>query len=475
MTLRTKLTVSLAAIIVMAAAVLGLVTVRTVQSSLMDQVDERLRGVAARPTVGPPPPAPGLPPTAPELRSDDDEAQYRRFAELLYESDGTLVMSRTSGFTDEPDSLPAIDPTMLPLLLEQATTVDAVDDGVPFRAIAVERPLDRIQVIAESIADERATVEQTTRLAVLSGLLVVSAAALLSWLVIRRGLKPVDRMVSTAEAIAGGDLSQRIDHDETDTELGKLATSLDEMMVQLESAFAAREAGEERVRRFAADASHELRTPLTAIRGYAELYRSGGIPHGDPLDSAFERIESESTRMTRLVEDLLLLARLDQQQPLDRAEVDLTALVNETTADLLAMAPDRSITATVNERVIVLGDERRLRQVLTNLGGNALNHTPSGSAVRLALGTTQNEAIIEVSDDGPGIDPAVANRVFDRFYRADKSRPDATATVGSGLGLSIVAGLVEAHGGRVELVDTTIGATFRVFLPLPGAAPAQAT
>ncbi len=514
MTLKAKLTVSLAAIIVIAAAVLGVVAVTAVRSSIMTQVDERLWEVANRPSLRPParPPAPeqgsgqqpqqepkqepplAQPPEEPpqeqrqeqrqEIQQDlgpsdapsspsDDDTFYRRFAEILYEQDGTLVIGQASGFADEPDSLPDVDPSLFPALLEKPATVDATDQGRggPFRAVAVERN-GRIQVVAESIGDEQATITQIARLAMLSGFLVVAAAAVLSWLVIRRELRPVDRMVATAGAIAGGDLSQRIDHDEADTELGRLARSLDEMMAQLEAAFAAREAGEERVRRFAADASHELRTPLTAIRGYAELYRSGGIPVGDPLDSAFQRIESESTRMTRLVEDLLLLARLDQQQPLDRAEVDLAALVNEAAADLQASAPDRPITATVGGPTIVLGDERRLRQVVANLGGNALTHTPAGSAIRLTVSTTTDEAIIDIADDGPGISADLAARIFDRFYRVDKSRPDANSTAGSGLGLSIVSGLVEAHGGHVELLDTVVGATFRVHLPLSGRAPA---
>jgi two-component system OmpR family sensor kinase len=239
------------------------------------------------------------------------------------------------------------------------------------------------------------------------------------------------------------------------------------MLAQLDTAFAEREAREEQLRRFAADASHELRTPVAAIRGYAELYQQGGIPPGKSLDRAIARIGSESTRMGRLVEDLLLLARLDQQQPLEWSQVDLSVLVRDAAADVRALDPDRSVTAEASGPVVVRGDERRLRQVVTNLVTNARTHTPEGTPIHLRarLDTASAEAVLEVADEGPGIDPEIRTRVFDRFFRGDKSRKVGTG--GSGLGLSIVAGVVSAHGGGVDIADfDPHGASFVVRLPL---------
>jgi two-component system OmpR family sensor kinase len=240
------------------------------------------------------------------------------------------------------------------------------------------------------------------------------------------------------------------------------------MLGRIEEAFADQQASEDRLRRFVADASHELRTPLTSIRGYAELFRRGADRRPDDLATAMRRIEDESARMGRLVEDLLLLARLDEQPALHRAPVDLSALVTDVVADARVSQPGRPIEAEVQGEVVVDGEEGRLRQVVANLVTNALVHTPPDTPVAVRLATDDAMAVVEVADRGPGLRPSEAEHVFERFNRGDPAR--ARATGGTGLGLAIVAALVSAHDGSVDLVTAEgQGATFRVRLPLPAA------
>ena len=268
---------------------------------------------------------------------------------------------------------------------------------------------------------------------------------------LRLGVRPIKRMTKTAGAIAAGDLTQRVPAGQSGTEASELGDSLNTMMTTIEGAFAERAASEARLRRFVADASHELRTPVTTIRGYAELYRHGGLATVDELDQAMRRTEQESVRMASLVDDLLLLARLDEGRPLARSTVDLGVLGIDAAADARAVAPDRVVTADVTEGVTVEGDEDRLRQVIGNLVGNALVHTPEGTAVAVRVHNGDGRAVVEVHDDGPGMEPDVAARAFERFSRADASRSRNGG--GAGLGLAIVQAIVVAHDGRVHLTS----------------------
>jgi two-component system OmpR family sensor kinase len=255
------------------------------------------------------------------------------------------------------------------------------------------------------------------------------------------------------------------------------------MLSQIETAFRAQaasesqaRASEERMRRFVADASHELRTPLTSIRGFAELYRQGAVADQADVARVMRRVEEEAARMGLLVEDLLLLARLDQQRPLVQEPVDLLSIAADVVLDARARHPQRSITLIAGESPVppvVLGDDARLRQVATNLVSNAILHTPPEASAAVSLQVEGDDAVLRVSDTGPGMPPAEAARVFERFYRADASRTRATAQNGSGLGLSIVAALVAAHGGTVEVESRLgVGTTFAVRLPLaPGDLP----
>jgi two-component system OmpR family sensor kinase len=321
----------------------------------------------------------------------------------------------------------------------------------------------------------------------LIGTLVLVTLAIAGVWLIRASLKPLVGIERTAGAIARGDLTRRVPEQDPKTELGRLSVALNTMLSQIEAAFHARAASEaqavrseERMRQFVADASHELRTPLTSIRGFAELYRQGAAP--DPGD-VLRRIEDEAARMGLLVEDLLLLARLDRERPLHLAPVHLAELVNDAAAAAHAIAPDRAIEVKMGEAagaLVVSGDEARLRQVVSNLVTNALTHTPAGTPVLLGLHADgENHAVIEVADRGPGLTPDQAERVFERFYRVDKARTrrasgtSAGPTLshsGAGLGLAIVAALVAAHQGTVEVeTGPGEGATFRVRLPVAAA------
>lgn len=286
------------------------------------------------------------------------------------------------------------------------------------------------------------------------------AAGLAAWAT-RRSLRPLSEAEHTAAAIASGDLERRVPDYPPTSEAGSLARSLNAMLDQLTASMAARAASEERLRRFVSDASHELRTPLAAIRGYAELHRMGA----DADDAAMARVEANAERMAGLVEDLLLLARYDEGAATltGQEEVDVAALLEDAAADLRAQDPTRDVTVTTAAGCTVRGSRRHLSQLLANLAGNVLAHTPAGSPVEMAAGRSGETVVVSVRDHGPGFGPGHAERAFERFYRADASRTRETG--GSGLGLAIVAALVHAHGGTVEAADADEGAVVTVRLP----------
>jgi two-component system OmpR family sensor kinase len=303
------------------------------------------------------------------------------------------------------------------------------------------------------------------------GVAVLLVIGVAGFAVVHRSLRPLVEVEQTAAAIAGGELDRRIPQRDSRTEVGRLSLALNGMLSQIQRAVASSEASaehartsEDRMRRFITDASHELRTPLTTIRGFAELYRQGAA---SDVEMLMNRIESESRRMGLLVEDLLLLARLDAQRPLERHRVDLLALASDAVHDAQSIAPKRSITMEVFDgpgTPEVLGDEARLRQVMGNLVANAVQHTPETAGIAVRVGTTEDDAILEVCDQGPGMSREDAHRVFERFYRADSSR--ARASGGTGLGLSIVDSLVFAHGGTVSVTTAPgEGCRFTVHLP----------
>jgi len=413
---------------------------------------------------------------------------------------GLLGQAATTG--QRPPALPAVT-SAFAAAHPRPFTVAAAGSGVRWRVQLVTGTLPPTGapgtgIVALTQESVDGPVRSLQRIDVALGAALLALLGVAAWLVVRVSLRPLVDVEHTAEAIAAGDLSRRVPVGSERTEVGRLAGALNAMLGQIESAFTARTRSEaaalaaaDQMRRFAADASHELRTPLTSIRGFAELSRSGVIPAGPETERAMARIEDESIRMTGLVEDLLLLARLDQRRPLENRPVDLLAIAADAVADAAVIAPDHPVmlvgpgadpvgpgadpSTTAGSPAVVLGDEPRLRQVVSNLVANALHHTPAGTRVAVRVATADTTASLEVSDDGPGLSAPDAHRVFERFYRADASRTRAGGAGGSGLGLSIVAALVDAHGGQVDVRTAPgAGATFRVTLPLapPTDAPA---
>ena len=265
-------------------------------------------------------------------------------------------------------------------------------------------------------------------------------------------MRPLQKIEETAEKIAAGDLSARLDNFEPDTEVGRLSTSLNTMLSRIEESFDARTKSEDKLRRFVADASHELRTPLTAIRGFAELHRQGAVPAGEKTNELIARIEKESMRMGYLVEDLLMLARMDQSRELVISDVNLSELVQEAVTSAQAAGPDHTITTNIAAGVVTKGDADKIYQVVTNLLANARAHTPAGTAITVSAYKEGTDALVTVADNGPGLTAQDQARIFERFYRVDASR-QRNSKDGSGLGLSIVDAVMRAHGGEVTVAS----------------------
>jgi two-component system OmpR family sensor kinase len=351
------------------------------------------------------------------------------------------------------------------------TTLPSVNgSNIHWRAVSVRGP-HGLTTVAIDLSDLQHTVGSLVWLQFGIGVAVLVLVGIAGFAVVQRSLRPLAEVERTAAAIASGQLDRRVPERDPRTEVGRLSLALNGMLAQIQQALASSESSaekargsEDRMRRFITDASHELRTPLTTIRGFAELYRQGAARDVAMLLS---RIESEASRMGLLVDDLLLLARLDVQRPLERNRVDLLALASDAVHDAQAIDPRRTIAMKVLDgpgTPEVLGDEPRIRQVLSNLIANALQHTPESADVTVRVGTDGDDAVLEVADKGPGMSQQDASRVFERFYRTDSSR--ARASGGTGLGLSIVESLVRAHGGVVSVTTAPgEGCCFRVTLP----------
>jgi two-component system OmpR family sensor kinase len=347
-------------------------------------------------------------------------------------------------------------------------TVASTEAGGPTFRVLAASPLDGSSGGVVIVADPVNGIENTLRQllvlegSVTGGALVVSI--LLGLWLVRIGLRPLRDVVRTAEAISGGDLMHRVPNANTRTEVGHVATALNVMLERIQTSFGDLQASENRLRRFVSDASHELRTPIAAVSAYAQLFKSGAATRADDLSRVMDGIERETGRMGHLVEDLLLLARLDEHHPAVREPVELVGLAAEAMETARTVGPDWPITFVADEPVEVMGDRDALRQVIDNLLANVRSHTPSATATTLRVGSSGHEGFVEVADDGPGIDDDQKALVFERFFRADPSRSRETG--GAGLGLAIVASIVRAHGGRTE-ADTSPGggALFRVVLP----------
>ena len=359
----------------------------------------------------------------------------------------SLAAARDTPFTLTVSGQPTLRAVWRPVV----STGRSADGPLPvgLNVILVGRPVSTIS----------SQVSGLVRAELITGaVLLALAAAGGSWL-IGRGLAPLGRMARTADLVtSSGDLTARMPDSNDDHETGRLAGAINTMLDRIQQAFGARLASEQKVRQFAADASHELRTPLTTIRGYAELYRQGALGP-DELPNAMRRIEQEADRMSRLVAELLELARLDRESSLDLTETDLAALAQDAVADALAVEPGRPVTADVPPSLVVTADEPRIRQVLANLLGNVRAHTPPGTAATVRVYPDGQGAVLEVADDGPGMSGRDAARAFDRFHRGARDSVREQGSVGgqgsvaagSGLGLSIVAAIAAAHGGYARL------------------------
>ncbi len=372
--------------------------------------------------------------------------------------DGTEVLSLPAGSDDDPKSLPDID--LESLTAQDPFTVPSLDGTFEYRA-AVHELGDGHIIFAVSLEDTEAAVRSLSWVLLGVGLLAVTSVALGTSLIINRGLHPIDRMIDTAEQVGEGSLSQRIAVDDTETEVGHLGTAINAMLSRVEEAVAVREASEARLRRFASDASHELRTPLTSILGYAELYRHGG-DQPDEVARSFGRIESEGARMSRMLEQLLQLARLDQGVVVEKMDLDLRGLAEDLVADAQVVEPSRPISFSAPEEpVIVNGNEDQLQQIFTNLLANVRDHTKPADPVAVTIAVAGLEAILTVTDKGPGMTTEANAAAFERFYR---SNPLGS---GSGLGLSIVESIAKEHHGSAS-IDGSDGVTVTVRLPLKG-------
>lgn len=453
MSLRLRVLVGMAFIAVVLALV-GLRTVRTTEADLVAQVDALLVRSAPRLRVAEPPPG----------------GQIGSPLWVAVVVDDQLRVILEPALTRSDPGVPDLD----------AATARARADGPPFTVGAVGADLryrvqvrtdgrqGRTVVYAAPLEDVDDAVRRVRNNEILGFAAVIGTLGLVAFWVVRLGLRPVRQMTATATAIADGDRTRRIPDATPGTEAAELGAALNHMLARIDEDVTARAASEARLRQFVADASHELRTPLTTIQGYAELYRLGGLRSDDQLDEAMRRTEQEARRMADLVDDLLNLARLDQGRPLDLGPVDLAQLLGDAARDATAVEPARPVDVEIVDRLVVPADEARVRQIVANLVGNVRMHTTPDTPLHLRLRRDGDWAVLEVADEGPGMDHETAARAFERFYRSDTARARTTGGAGgAGLGLAIVAAVVAAHQGHVRITETPGGgATVQVALPL---------
>jgi two-component system, OmpR family, sensor kinase len=466
MKLQTRLVITFSLLLLAVVAIVGVAVVGSSRTVLTESIDEDLivvqvgirenflnsRDLLERSTLVDDP-------TRPPVKSPQ--------AIVIVDVLERVVSSQPSGFTNNPDSLPAI--AAFPDLLAsgEITTIPSEDGSLNYRAFGWVTDTDEIGIWATPLSEVDEAVERLIRTFLLAAVAVALLGGFSTWWLVRRELRPVDQMVDTATAIAGGDLTKRVQKVDSSTELGRLGTALNEMLVQIEDAITQEQSAKERLTNFVADASHELRTPIAAVLGYSELYRNGALRDETDIDNAMRRIGTETSRMERLVADLLLLARLDQQKAMEPVPVNLTDIVRDAVTDSQAIDADHPITIESPDSLRVFGDGQRLTQVVANLLANVRVHTPKGTSVNVRLRQQEDRIVLDVIDDGPGLPEKDAEKLFERFYRIDSSRSRASG--GAGLGLAIVSAIVEAHGGTIAAANEK-GHGARVTVSLPAQA-----
>jgi Signal transduction histidine kinase len=432
-------------------------TTRLAEQRLMDQVDDRLSGVPALFDRGFGPPRADT--TDPALGRPTDNRSPRGFNEFFVaqiDATGTLIVRGRPNVSRRTLPAPTIDVTRARAAASadhpRPYTVSARSTDLRYRVLPRVEPLTGDTfVLAAPLASVDASTSQLRNIAWTVAALVLAVLAVVTWWVLRLGIRPLKRMASAAVTIADDDLGRRVPEASKGTEAGDLSHAINNMLGRLEESFAARAETDARLRRFVGDASHELRTPVQTIRGYSELYAAGALASTDQLDDAMRRTGQESVRMAKLIDELLTLARLDQHRPIEHEPVDLLVLANDALADAHAIEPQRATALDTHgpADALVNGDEHLLRQVLGNLVGNALVHTPPSSPITITVRSSDDQVEVTVTDTGPGMDHETAAHAFERFVRADPARTRQHG--GSGLGLAIVHDGIAAHGGTVEL------------------------
>ncbi len=475
MSLRSRLLAATLLLVAAGLLVTDVATYRFLSAFLLRRVDRQLEA-AALPAIR----ALALADAFPGGRFADDGARALfpagTYAAVL-DHGGRVLRDHVFAFQQEPPPPPALPPG---LPGSSGATSDeparfstpARDGHARYRVLAAALLGGGTFVVAVPLDEVDATLARLLGIEAAVTAAVLAGLGGLAWWIVRLGFQPLERMAETAGAIAAGDLSRRVEPAEPRTEVGRLGLALNAMLARIEGAFAERRASEERLRRFVADASHELRTPLTSIRGYSELFRRGAADRPEDLARVMRRIEEEGARMGELVDELALLARLDQGLPLEREPVDLAELAEAAVEAARATDPARPLDLDARGPVVVEGDPRRLRQVVDNLLANARQHTPAGTPVHVRVRAEGGVALLEVADEGPGVPPEHAGRIFERFYRVEASRSRDHG--GAGLGLSIVEAVARAHAGSAAYRPRPGGAVFEVRLPLPGAKTSKA-
>jgi two-component system OmpR family sensor kinase len=481
MTLRLRLLLVLVGIVAAGLLVADVVTYTSLRSYLYSQVDQQLQ-------AAPGPVSSALSTCLQEERgglgffpssntcrlpiSEDSQIPTGTWGQLR-DANGKVLISLcfVQGRRASPN--PGL-PASLPIAQNSASaSVFSVTgtgcESASYNAVAVDATQGLfagavVVVAAVPLTSVDQTLGRLVLIELLVSLAVLVALGMLAWWMVRRGLRPLDEMATTAGAIAAGDLSKRVSDDDSHTEVGKLGAALNTMLSEIEQAFAARTASEDRLRRFLADASHELRTPLTSIRGYAELFDRGARDRPEDLATSMRHIREDANRMSVLVDDLLLLARLDRKRPLAHDSVNLAEITAAAVEAARVSAPERAIDFESSGQTVVVGDADRLRQAIDNLLRNAVQHTPAGTPIEVRLRAEPAQVGIEVTDHGQGIPVEERERIFEPFHRADPSR--ARSSGGVGLGLAIVSAIARAHGGTVGVTSNgAAGATFWIRIP----------